>query len=319
MKQAVEEAKEHPVTRLFDLRDYDRLLRTFLKAGYELVDYAEARLRLGPGRDRFAVWRHDVDFCLGRALALARVEAEHGIQADYFVLLRSQMYNLLDTRELSRLKEIRRLGHRIGLYFDFALYRDAGMNSLESRIERECGVLEDWIKEPVLMVSFHRPIESLLETEISLGDRGHAYQSDFFKEMAYYSDSRGYWTHGSPVEVAAFAEGRPMQILTHPIWWCGPARQTQTERLEDFARERLDALRVGIAGSCETYHYEEKERNLERREDGGSDERPVRPREHETENPRQKDCRRGWKPRCRGGLQSGVEGAKRPGRARRIR
>ena len=91
---------------LFDLRDYARLLRTFLDRGYETVSYSEARSRLRNRKDRFVIWRHDIDFCLRKAEEVARLESRLGVRADYFVLVRSLMYNPHDLRETSRLEEI---------------------------------------------------------------------------------------------------------------------------------------------------------------------------------------------------------------------
>lgn len=244
------------VGALFDLRDYDRLLRTFLDRGYETVGYDEARARIGENRDRFVIWRHDIDFCLRRALAIARLENRAGVQTDYFVMVRSLMYNPLEAREISRFEEIRKLGHRIGLHFDASLYDGAGQPSLKDKIQRDCEILEGCLGEPVSMVTFHRPTESLLEAGISLDRRGHGYESDFFKEMAYFSDSRGSWSHGSPLESEAFAEGRPMQVLTHPIWWTGPAGQTPTQRLNEFSDGLLDEIRRNIKANCMTYEYQ---------------------------------------------------------------
>ena len=223
--------------------------------GYETVSYGEARTRLGNRQDRFVIWRHDIDFCLRRAVEVARLESGFGVQADYFVLVRSLMYNPLDPQQNSRLEEIRKLGHRIGLHFDASLLEGADKHSLEDQIEQECKILEGCIDAPVSMVTFHRPTESLLEAGISLDRRGHGYESDFFKEMAYFSDSRGFWSHGSPLESEAFAEGRPMQILTHPIWWTGPAGQTPTQRLNDFSDGLLPEIRQHIAANCMTYEY----------------------------------------------------------------
>ena len=241
---------------LFDLRDYARLLRTFLDRGYETVSYSEARSRLRNRKDRFVIWRHDIDFCLRKAEEVARLESRLGVRADYFVLVRSLMYNPHDLRVTSRLEEILKLGHRIGLHFDAGLFDGADKYSLEDQIEQECKILEGCIEAPVSMVTFHRPTESLLEAGISLDRRGHGYESDFFKEMAYFSDSRGSWRHGSPLESEAFSEGRPMQVLTHPIWWTGPAGQTPTERLNAFSDGLFHEIRQHIAANCMTYEHQ---------------------------------------------------------------
>lgn len=45
------------------------------------------------------------------------------------------------------------------------------------------------------------------------------YEKKFFHDIAYFSDSGGKWRKGSPVLSEVFAKKKPMQILTHPMWW----------------------------------------------------------------------------------------------------
>src|SRR5947208_11960648 len=64
------------------------------------------------------LWRHDVDLSPHRALAIARLEADAGVLSTYCVLLHSEFYNLLEAGITERIREIVRLGHRLGLHFD---------------------------------------------------------------------------------------------------------------------------------------------------------------------------------------------------------
>src|SRR3954463_4717708 len=68
------------------------------------------------------LWRHDVDLSVHRAAKLADLEAEAGVHATYFFLLRSEFYNLLEGAVLDRARRIAALGHWIGLHFDPAFY-----------------------------------------------------------------------------------------------------------------------------------------------------------------------------------------------------
>ena len=61
--------------------------------------------------------------------------------------------------------------------------------------------------------------------------------------MAYISDSTGRWRYGHPIESVAFNARKPIQLLTHPIWWVQEG-ETPTEKLErwlysDFHNNRL--------------------------------------------------------------------------------
>ncbi len=92
---------------------------------------------------------------------MAETEAELGLGAAYFVLVRSEFYNPAapnGTRVLARLAA---LGHEIGLHFDAALYEnDAG--ALDEAAARECTLLEQMTGTRVATISFHRPAPALL-------------------------------------------------------------------------------------------------------------------------------------------------------------
>ena len=42
---------------------------------------------------------------------------------------------------------------------------------------------------------------------------------NFFKKIAYCSDSRGSWKYGHPLTKIAIKEGTAIQLLTHAEWW----------------------------------------------------------------------------------------------------
>jgi hypothetical protein len=255
------------VKPLFNLSQYEELVKAFFEKGYEFVDFEEARRRFGEGLDHFSVWRHDIDFCLQRALEMARVESDLGIRADYHVLLRSPMYNLLEPRKIEMLHKLMDLRHGMGLHFDASLYEDSDDASLGERIEEECETLESWLGSRVKMVSYHRPTEDLYQRNITLEDRSHVHEPVFFNDLVYFSDSGGQWRRGFPLESSAFASGRPIQIVTHPIWWTGKAGETPTERLNAFAAGFLDDLGREIAANCLTYNLKDVKRLPDGQED----------------------------------------------------
>ena len=92
------------------------------------------------------LWRHDVDYSLHRALVLARIEAELGARATYFLSLHSDLYNVLEPAVHARAREIAALGHWIGLHFDAGFYADG---SLDERAAWEGRVLSEALEVPV--------------------------------------------------------------------------------------------------------------------------------------------------------------------------
>ena len=228
----------------FSAAGYRALVRALLARGYTVHGFAEAE----PAA-RHLILRHDIDMSIEAATLIAETEAELGVAAIYFVLVRSELYNPFAPSGLEALARIAALGHEIGLHFDAALYSET---ALEEAAARECAVLEAFTQRPVRTISFHRPHSSLLGRAGALAGRRHAYEPRFFSDMGYSSDSRGGWRHGHPLTHDAVTAGRALQLLTHPIWWQGPPAPPDV-RLDDLLDARLDALDRALAANCDVH------------------------------------------------------------------
>ncbi len=208
---------------------YASLAKTFLSQGYTCADY----VAVTPG-ERHLIVRHDVDFCLKRAAKLAKLEADLGLIATYFVLLSSNFYNIFSPDSQQSLREILACGHSIGLHFDPVVHKD-----LEKGMAKEKQALESTISREVAIVSFHRPHKDWLNSTSRICGIPHTYEPRYFSEIAYVSDSRGGWHHGHPLDQHAVKNGRALQLLTHPIWWMHSyeSEYSPTKILSDFAAE----------------------------------------------------------------------------------
>jgi hypothetical protein len=71
--------------------------------------------------------------------------------------------------------------------------------------------------------------------------------------MGYCSDSRGGWYHGHPLDHPSVAQGRALQLLTHPVWWTLPAGEA-TAKLKRFLLERYQLLDEELASQCQIHH-----------------------------------------------------------------
>lgn len=164
------------------------------------------------------LWRHDVDYSVHRAAALARIEADLGVRATYFVLLHSDLYSVLEPAVHARLREIAALGHWIGLHFDSGFYPGA---DLDGKAAWERDVLEKVIGSPVGAVSLHNP--SVYERQNfdaeELGGMLHTGARSVRDDYAYISDSNGYWRFDRLPEVIADGARERLHVLTHPEWW----------------------------------------------------------------------------------------------------
>ncbi|MHB1218279.1 MAG: polysaccharide deacetylase family protein [Alphaproteobacteria bacterium] len=236
----------------FSIAGYAALVRALIARGYMARGFAEAEPTA-----RHLVLRHDIDMSIEAAVPIAEAEAALGVAATYFVLMRSELYNPFAPSGAAALVRIASLGHEIGLHFDAALYPEA---ALEDAAARECAMLETFMERRVRIISFHRPHPSLLGRAGMLAGRRHAYEPRFFRDMGYRSDSRGGWRHGHPLAHEAVAEGRALQLLTHPIWWQDPPA-APIERLDALLDTRLDALDRALAAHCDV-HVPGRRRNM---------------------------------------------------------
>lgn len=242
-----------PTSGPFTYQGYWEMLCRMSASGYSFASFAEAAQLYKAGR-RFVLMRHDVDLDLGKALAMARLENSRGIAATYFFLLRTEHYNALSAEGSRLIAEILDLGHHLGLHFDCAAYpADYGVEELASSCRREAGLLQSWFGRSVEVVSYHRPGALVLSGDAALSaPLPHTYMPLFTRDIHYCSDSRGQWRDGDPTQGAAFKQGRPLQILAHPIWW-NEEPVTSYESLVRFTARRRDALERSVAANCVVY------------------------------------------------------------------
>ncbi len=227
----------------FSPRGYAQLISALRAREYEPRNFTTA----DPEKKHLII-RHDVDFSLGAAAAMAEQERELGVSAIYFILLRTEFYNPLSQDGLLALQRIAECGHEIGLHFDAALY-PAQRAEVEAAIAHECALLEAVIGGAVSTISFHRPAADRIGDANSLAGRLNAYGPRFVKDMGYCSDSRGGWHHGEPLDHPAVREGRALQLLIHPFWWQHPA-MSPAERLQLFLKQRGEFLDQELARNC---------------------------------------------------------------------
>ncbi len=199
----------------FDLAHYRELLDAAAAGGYRFAFFdGEPR----PG-DLFL--RHDVDMSLEAALAMAELEAGRGVAATYFLMTRSQFYNL-DSRDgppvLGRLRE---LGHRVGLH---AVAPDT---ALDERFD------------PV--VAWHTPEPGTMGEPIA--GAVNPYAPPWFDRGRYRSDSNQHWRGGCPHEQLAAGAFDWLQLLIHPEIWVFAGATMRETMLSLIEAEREVMLR----------------------------------------------------------------------------
>lgn len=195
----------------FTMAHYRDLLHAALGAGYRIATFDHEP---EPG-DLFL--RHDVDMSLEAAVTMAEVDAEEGIRSTFFLMTRSNFYNLaspVGERTIARLRE---LGHRVGHHARYPHIE------VDERFDP--------------FVAWHNPEPSFMHIEVP--GAVNVMRAPFFDHTHYRSDSNQDWRNGCPHD--AIAEGRYdwLHLLIHPVIWVFPG-ETMRETMEAF----LDADRA---------------------------------------------------------------------------
>jgi|SRR5579863_3456277 len=221
-----ETEKRMKVRGYFSVEGYRELLSAFRGVGYSFRKFEEIDQSLRESQP-FVVLRHDLDISIRAALEIARIEHEQGIQATYFIMLHSPFYNALSRSNAEIILQIHRYGHQIAAHIDLASYNDDCAKALV-----EVEMLSN--RYPYIntqLVSLHSPYD-LKQVPIELFQQlNNVYGYARREEIAYIADSTGRWRYGHPLDTEAFNTRKPIQLLTHPIWWIQEG-ETAAQKLE---------------------------------------------------------------------------------------
>lgn len=224
---------------------YQRLLRRALELGYRTSTFSSFE---PPNSQPVLLLRHDLDHSLRRALPIARLEADLGVHATYFVQVACAFYNLLSSEGRAVLRELGALGHEIGLHYDATRYGDGGLESLRF----DTNLVSHIAGQACVSGSQHVPIASapLRTRDVLLHE---AYEDRFTAPpMHYISDSLLAWRQARPDDL--LEQRLSFQFLTHPENWASDQRVASIEAvLEHTLEEELAALRRNTADTVVLY------------------------------------------------------------------
>jgi hypothetical protein len=167
--------------------------------------------------------RHDVDLSLEAALEMARLEHELGVRATYFLMTESVFYNLDSHAGRDAVRELRDLGHAVGLH---GVYPRA---ELDARFD------------PV--IAWHNPDAEYVNEPFD--GAVNVMEPPYFTKGRYRSDSNQHWREGCPHAELAAGSLEWLQLLVHPEIWVYPGatmRGTMESMLDAKRSEWLDAL-----------------------------------------------------------------------------
>ncbi|WP_417328575.1 hypothetical protein [Halarcobacter sp.] len=195
----------------FTESNYENLLG---KVKNNAIFYSEIDIK-----NSFTLWRHDVDFSIHRAYALANIEKRMNVKATYFLQLGAEFYNIFEQEIKEIVFKIRDLGHQIGLHFDPTQYKINTKEDLEKYLNFEKNILENLFQVEIKVFSFHNPTEEILKyDDFKYSGMINTYAKYFKENVEYCSDSNGYWRY-KRLEDFLNEKHKKIQVLTHPSWW----------------------------------------------------------------------------------------------------
>jgi hypothetical protein len=202
----------------FSLAHYRELLQAAQQGGYVWAGFDRAP-EVGD-----LILRHDVDLSLEGALAVAEVEAAEGAWSTWFLMTRSNFYNLSSPEGERAVARLRELGHRVAHH---AVWPNV---DLDDRFDR--------------VVAWHNPDPEYMRAPID--GAVNVMEEPFFDPGHYRSDSNQHWRHGCPHEALARGEFEWLQLLTHPEIWAFDGetmRETMESMLDADRAARFEHLR----------------------------------------------------------------------------
>lgn len=213
--------------------NYSEFLKVYIDKGYDFIDFNE----LDINKNQQIILRHDIDFDINFALEAAIIESNSNIKATYFFLLKSNFYNILTEKNLQIVQKIKNLGHNVSIHFDPTIYDD-----FKQGLKNEIELFNFLFDVNPQIISLHRPNEFFLNYDCDINGVFHTYQSIFFKEIKYFSDSTGSWRFGNPIFSKEFLNNENIHLLIHPIWWFVKGKNN-FEKLKTYFSQRINDLK----------------------------------------------------------------------------
>lgn len=237
----------------FSYKHYDSILKQMKKISpiynFKSVD---SNVKCG------YVLRHDVDFDIEKAYNMCNIEKDRDVTSTYFILVTSDLYNILSYKNKNIIKNMASNGFEIGLHFDPVIYGDISSNQMQKHVEKECSIIEDIIGAKVQTVSLHNP--SIHNQYPMFKGYKNAYSKEFFNQDLYLSDSCKDFRGKEILEFIKKGESSLLQILFHPIHF-SEKEETYIESFNKIIESKINNFDEYIRVN-KTYKKEIKENTL---------------------------------------------------------
>jgi hypothetical protein len=253
------------VTRDFTFDIYEKLLHAGHRAGYEHITMQEY-LAGEELPEQFIIHRHDVDRKPENSLAMARLEADHGISTTYY------FRTINKTFKPEIISEIESLGHEIGYHYEDMDRASGDVDEAHRSFSQELARVRQ--HATVDTVCMHgNPLTAYDNRDMwdgsvdfeSYGLLGEAYLSTDFVDVTYFSDTGRTWQDGglkikdhtvgdatkettadSTMELISLIEIEGFDracLLSHPNRWANSPGEYIAENIKDRS---INAVKRGL-------------------------------------------------------------------------
>jgi hypothetical protein len=200
----------------FTIENYKNVIQLAIDRGFQFILHKD---EFNPER-KDVIWRHDVEFSTEVALKMAEIENRAGVRTTYFFQLHTDHYNILSKYHSDILREIKKLGHHIGLHFDSHYYSIVSEYKLDKYIRLDAEYFENVFDVKLDTFSFHNTSSFILSCEdYKYGGLINVYSSNFKTKYNYCSDSNGHWRFEKLDEVLNDPSVRHLHVLIHDGMW----------------------------------------------------------------------------------------------------
>ena len=206
----------------FSYNHYEQIIQ-LARTKYEIVtlqEYSRSR------RDRVLILRHDIDANPQRAVGIAKLEHDLGVESTYFVRVHAEMYNPFGFRTYPSLKRITQLGHEIGLHYENLDLSHITGEDAQSILKKEIQTLQTILGIKIAGMSAHRGFSGIANRNfwknLDPSQFGLEYEAqELTKDCLFVSDSLTNWprTGGECVCKVLPKDNPRICLLTHPQFW----------------------------------------------------------------------------------------------------
>ena len=202
----------------FSLEHYKECIELAKDKGYMILPikhYNDPNYHQYPKNSKTILLRHDVDFSLEYAYELANFEYDLGINSSYYIYLHSELYNALSPKSMGMIREMKDMGHEIGLHTEgtnYIMFEEELLDKIFNKPTITSYTSHLWnLRKPLIIPSLTNP-----QTDI---------------KIKYISDSGRNWREGCMCN--HIGKINKLHILIHPEWWVsnGVTREDAVHKL----------------------------------------------------------------------------------------